>query len=279
MELLDGKALSVQLIDSVKDEAEKLKPTLAVILVGENPASLTYVKNKKKACEHAGIEYKEINLPDTISQEDLLKEVNNLNEDSDVNGFIIQMPLPDQISVPEIIRAIDPKKDVDGFHAYNLGKMFLSPDFEDLPPATPSGIVKLLDYYNIPIRGQEVVVVGHSNHVGKPIGTMMLNRNATVTTCHIYTKDLASHTKQADILIVAVGKINLITEDMVKDGVVIVDVGINRTDEGKLCGDVDFENVSKKASFITPVPGGVGPMTIAALILNTISAAKRQASN
>ena len=279
MELLDGKALSAQLIDSVKDEAEKLKPTLAVILVGENPASLTYTKNKKKACERAGIKYKEIKLPDTTTQDDLIKEIERLNEDSDVNGFIVQMPLPDQIFVPEVIRAIDPKKDVDGFHAYNLGKMFLSPDFEDLPPATPSGIIKLLDHYDIPIRGQEVVVVGHSNHVGKPISTMMLNRNATVTTCHIHTKDLAIHTKRADILIVAVGKAGLITEDMVKDGVVIVDVGINRNEEGKLCGDVDFENVSKKASFITPVPGGVGPMTVAALILNTISASKRQASN
>lgn len=276
MELLDGKSLSSELIDSVKKDAEKLKPKLAVILVGENPASLTYTKNKRKACERAGIEYDERVFPDTISQVDLLKEVEKLNNDDSVTGFIVQMPLPDHIEPPQIIRAIDPKKDVDGFHAYNLGKMFLSPEFEDLPPATPSGIVKLLDHYDIPIRGKEVVVVGHSNIVGKPISTMMLNRNATVTTCHIYTEDLASHTKRADILIVAVGKINLITADMVKDGVVVVDVGMNRTDDGKLCGDVDFENVSKKASYITPVPGGVGPMTVAALIINTISAAKRQ---
>ncbi len=276
MELLDGKSLSSELIDSVKEDAEKLKPTLAVILVGENPASLTYVKNKKKACERAGINYDERVFPDTITQEDLIKEVEKLNNDDSVTGFIVQMPLPDHIEPPLIIRAIDPKKDVDGFHAYNLGKMFLSPEFEDLPPATPSGIVKLLDHYDIPIRGKEVVIVGHSNIVGKPISTMMLNRNATVTTCHIYTKDLASHTKRADILIVAVGKANLITSDIVKDGVVVVDVGINRTDDGKLCGDVDFENVSKKASYITPVPGGVGPMTVASLILNTISAAKRQ---
>ncbi len=276
MEILDGKALSEKLIDSVKDEAKKLAPTLAVILVGENPASLTYVKNKRKACERASIEYVELHFPDSITQEELIKEIEKLNEDESINGFIVQMPLPDHIEVPLIIRAIDPKKDVDGFHAYNLGKMFLSPDFEDLPPATPSGIVKLLDHYDIPIRGKEVVVVGHSNHVGKPVSVMMLNRNATVTTCHIHTQDLASHTKRADILIVAVGKINLITADMVKDDVVVVDVGINRTDEGKLCGDVDFENVSKKASFITPVPGGIGPMTVAALILNTVNAAKRQ---
>ncbi len=279
MEILDGKALSQQLIDSAKDEAGKFSPTLAVILVGENPASLTYVRNKKSACERAGVEYRELRFPDTFTQDQLLEEIQKLNEDESVNGLIVQLPLPEAIYVPEVIRAIDPKKDVDGFHAYNLGKMFLSPEFEDLPPATPSGIIKLLDHYDIPIRGQEVVVVGHSNHVGKPVSAMLLNRNATVTTCHIHTKDLASHTKRADILIVAVGKAGLITDDMVKEGVVIVDVGINRTDEGKLCGDVDFENVSKKASFISPVPGGVGPMTVAALILNTVHAAKRQQSN
>ena len=276
MKILDGKALSEQLIDLAKDEAIQHSPTLAVILIGDNPASLSYVRNKKRACERAGVEYRELLFPITITQEKLLAEIQKLNEDSSVSGLIVQLPLPDHIYVPEIIRAIDPKKDVDGFHAYNLGKMFLSPEFEDLPPATPSGIVKLLDHYDIPIRGQEVVVVGHSNHVGKPISTMLLNRDATVTTCHIHTKDLASHTKRADILIVAVGKAGLITKDMVKEGVVIVDVGINRTEEGKLCGDVDFENVSDKASFISPVPGGVGPMTVAALILNTIHAAKRQ---
>ncbi|MFC1733910.1 bifunctional 5,10-methylenetetrahydrofolate dehydrogenase/5,10-methenyltetrahydrofolate cyclohydrolase [candidate division KSB1 bacterium] len=276
MEILDGKALSEKLIDSIKDEAKKLEPKLAVILVGENPASLTYTKNKKKACERAGIEYEERRFPDAITQKELIREIETLNEDSSVHGFIVQMPLPDHIYVPDVIRTIDPKKDVDGFHAYNIGKMFLSPDFEDLPPATPSGIVKLLDHYDIPIRGQEVVVVGHSNIVGKPISIMMLNRNATVTTCHIHTKDLSSHTRRADILIVAVGKAGLITEDMVKDGVVVVDVGMNRAEDGKLCGDVDFENISKKASHITPVPGGVGPMTVAALILNTVNATKRQ---
>ncbi|MBU0727764.1 bifunctional 5,10-methylenetetrahydrofolate dehydrogenase/5,10-methenyltetrahydrofolate cyclohydrolase, partial [Patescibacteria group bacterium] len=175
--------------------------------------------------------------------------------------------------------AVAPSKDVDGFHAYNIGKMFLSPEFEDLPPATPLGIVKLLDHYNIPIEGKDVVVVGHSNIVGKPISMMMLNRNATVTTCHIYTKDLSAHTKRADILIVAVGKEKLITADMVKDGVIVVDVGMNRNKDGKLCGDVDFENIKDKASFITPVPGGVGPMTVAALILNTVRATERQREN
>lgn len=279
MQILDGKALSEKLVDSARSEAEKLKPTLAVILVGENPASLSYVKYKHAACDKAGIQYIEKRFPDTITQEELLKEVQKLNEDKEINGFIVQLPLPDSIYVPEIIKAIDPKKDVDGFHAYNLGKMFLSPEFEDLPPATPSGIIKLLDHYDISIRGKEVVVVGHSNIVGKPISTMLLNRDATVTTCHIHTQDLASHTRRADILIVAVGKINLITADMVKEGAVVIDVGINRREDGSLCGDVDFDAVKEKASFITPVPGGVGPMTVAALILNTIRAAKRQKNN
>ncbi|MBN2096469.1 bifunctional 5,10-methylenetetrahydrofolate dehydrogenase/5,10-methenyltetrahydrofolate cyclohydrolase [Candidatus Peregrinibacteria bacterium] len=276
MKILDGKALSEELIDSAKDEATKWKPKLAVILVGENPASLVYIKNKKKACERAGIEYEERRFPDTITQDQLISEIEKINTDDGISGLIVQLPLPEHIQVPLVIRAIDPKKDVDGFHAYNLGKIFLSPDFEDLPPATPSGIIRLLDHYDIPIRGQEAVVVGHSNHVGKPVSIMLLNRNATVTTCHIHTKDLKSHTKRADILIVAVGKAGLITADMVKKGAVVVDVGINRTEDGKLCGDVDFENVSKKASFISPVPGGVGPMTVAALILNTVHAAKRQ---
>lgn len=276
MKILDGKSLSEQLVDSIKEKAEKLKPKLAVILVGENPASMAYVRNKKKACERAGIEYAEYNFPTTITQEELLAKIDELNKDNSVNGLIVQLPLPDHIYVPDVIRAVEPSKDVDGFHAYNIGKMFLSPEFEDLPPATPLGIVKLLDHYNIPIQGKEVVVVGHSNIVGKPTSMMMLNRNATVTTCHIFTKDLSAHTKRADILIVAVGKEKLITADMVKEGVIVVDVGMNRNKDGKLCGDVDFDEVSKKASYITPVPGGVGPMTVAALILNTVRATERQ---
>ncbi len=276
MAILDGKALSEQLIDSVKEKTEQLHPTLAVILVGENQASMAYVRNKRRACERAGIEYREYVYPDSITQESLLQKIEELNQDDSVNGFIVQLPLPDQICVPDVIRAIDPSKDVDGFGAYNLGKTFLSPEFEDLPPATPLGIVKLLDHYDIQVQGKEVVVVGHSNHVGKPISTMLLNRNATVTTCHIHTQDLPAHTRRADILVVAVGKEKLITADMVKEGVIVVDVGMNRNAEGKLCGDVDFEAVEKKAKFITPVPGGVGPMTVAALILNTIRATERQ---
>lgn len=276
MTILDGKALSEQILEESKAKAAALNPTLAVIMVGNNPASAAYVRNKARACDKAGVNYIEFKYEDDVTQEELIKKIEEINKDDSINGVIVQLPLPDHIEVPLIIRAIDPSKDVDGFGAYNLGKTFLSPEFEDLPPATPLGIVKLLDHYDIPLQGKEVVVVGASNIVGKPISTMLLNRNATVTTCHIYTKDLAAHTKRADILIVAVGKINLITEDMVKEDVVIVDVGINRTEEGGLCGDVDFDNVSKKASFITPVPGGVGPMTVAALILNTIRAAERQ---
>jgi len=279
MQILDGKALSEKLIDSVKEKATKLKPKLAVVMVGEDPASLVYVRNKKRACERAGIEYEELKFPTSITQDELLKEIDKLNKDDSVNGFIVQIPLPEHIYLPEVIKAIDPQKDVDGFHAYNIGKMFLGPEFEDLPPATPFGVVKLLDYYDIPIQGKEVVVVGRSNIAGKPISVMMLNRDATVTTCHRLTKDLAFHTRRADILIVAVGKPNLITADMVKEGVVVVDIGTNKKEDGKLCGDVDYPNVSKKASYITPVPGGVGPMTVAALILNTVRATERQKLN
>ena len=208
-----------------------------------------------------------------------LEEIDDINQDSTINGLIVQLPLPEHIYIPEVIRAIDPKKDVDGFHAYNIGKMFLSPEFEDLPPATPLGIVKLLDHYNIPIQGKEVVVVGHSNIVGKPISIMMLNRNATVTTCHIYTKDLPNHTKRADILIVAAGVPEYIKGDMIKPGAVVIDVGVNevgRTEDGKriLKGDVAFDEASEVASAITPVPGGVGPMTITMLMKNTVHACK-----
>ncbi len=274
--ILDGKALSAQIIESLKEKAAVLKPTLAVIMVGNNQASLSYIKNKQRACEKAGVEYKQFNFEETVDQSTLIEKIETLNKDESINGMIVQLPLPEHVYVPEIIKAIDPSKDVDGFHAYNLGKTFLSQEFEDLPPATPFGIVKMLDNYEIDVKGKEVVVVGHSNHVGKPISTMLLNRDATVTTCHVYTKDLSSHTKRADILIVAVGKEKLITEDMVKEGVVVVDVGINRNAEGRLCGDVDYKNVAKKASFISPVPGGVGPMTVAALTLNTVRAAERQ---
>ena len=276
MKLLDGKALSIQLIDSVKGEAARLNPKLCVILVGDNPASWTYVKNKRIACEHAGIAFEERRFPPSITQEELIREIESVNRDSTINGLIIQLPLPPHIYVPLVIRAIDPAKDVDGFQAYNLGKMFLSPEFEDLPPATALGVMRLLDHYGIPLQGKEVVVVGNSNIAGKPITVMMMNRNATVTNCNIFTENLTEQTRRADILIVAVGQPKMISADMVKKGATVVDVGTNRGADGKLCGDVDFEAVKKKAGAMSPVPGGVGPMTVAALILNTINATRLQ---
>lgn len=276
MIILDGRKLRDEIVEIVKEKSAILKPNITVILIGDNPASLVYVRNKKRIFEKAGIKYNQLNFPVSITHEELLAEVEKLNKDDSVNGFLLQLPVPDHIDLPKINKVIDPKKDIDGFTAYNIGKTFLDTKFEDLPPATPFGIITLLDHYNIEIKGKEVVVVGRSNIVGKPIAMMMLNRGATVTVCHSYTKNLAEHTRRADILIVAVGKENLITSDMVKDGVVVVDVGINRNNNGELCGDVDFENVSKKASYITPVPGGIGPMTIAGLLLNTIRATERQ---
>jgi methylenetetrahydrofolate dehydrogenase (NADP+)/methenyltetrahydrofolate cyclohydrolase len=276
MKLLDGKALSLELIDSAKNEAARLKPKLCVILVGENPASLTYVKNKRIACERAGIAFEERRFLTSITQARLVQEIEKVNHDPTINGLIVQLPLPETIDVPSIVRAIDPIKDVDGFHAFNLGKTMLGPDFEDLPPATALGVLRLLDHYGIVLEGKEVVVVGNSNIAGKPITVMMMNRNATVTNCNRSTHDLASVTKRADILISATGKPKLITADMVKKDAVVVDVGYSRNEAGKACGDVDFENVKKKASFITPVPGGVGPMTVAALILNTLNATRLQ---
>lgn len=254
---------------------DNIHPKLVVILVGKNPASLSYIKQKQKACVKTGINWEQFDYEESVTTDELISKIDSLNQDETVHGILVQLPLPKHINVPLVIRAIDPKKDVDGFTAYNLGKMFLSTEFEDLAPCTPLGVIKMLEYYKIPIKGQDVVVVGHSNIVGKPLSTMFLNRNATVTTCHIDTKDLASHTIKADILCVGVGKMNLIKADMVKDGAVVIDIGTNRTDDGKLHGDVDFDNVSKKASFITPVPGGAGPMTVACLMLNTIRAAKR----
>lgn len=284
--ILDGKLVSEKILQELQTSVPlfERRPCLAVIMVGEHPASMAYVRQKRKACEKIGIDYQEINLPKTISEDDLIQEVHRLNEDKAITGFIVQFPLPDHLqeAAPRIIKAINPYKDVDGFHAYNLGKMFVSKDFEMLPPATPLGIIKLLEAYSIDVEGMEVVVVGHSNIVGKPISTMLLNRNATVTTCHIHTQDLAAHTRRADLLIVAVGKPNLITADMVKDEAIVVDVGINRveapdTPKGyKLVGDVDFDALKEKTAFITPVPGGCGPMTVAALMINTIHAAERQ---
>lgn len=284
MNLIDGRKVSKEILLKLKDDVSRLigahiHPKLAVILVGQNPASLSYIRQKQKACSETGIEWEQFDYEEDVTTEQLIEKIHELNEDDDIHGILVQLPLPKNVYAPEVLKAIEPKKDVDGFTAYNLGKMFLSTEFEHLTPCTPMGVIKLLEYYKVPIKGQEVVVVGHSNIVGKPLATMLLNRDATVTVCHVHTKALAAHTKRADILCVAVGKAGLITAEMVKDGAVVIDIGVNRavgTDgKEKLIGDCDFENISKKAKLITPVPGGVGPMTVACLMENTVKAAKR----
>ncbi len=275
--LLSGREAADALLAALQPKVKALDPKLVVVQVGNDPASASYIRQKFKSCEAVGMRSEHIHLPEKTTLATLMDTVQKLNADPDVTGFIVQVPLPAHLQkhVPEIIRVIDPKKDVDGFGAYNLGKMFLSTEFEHLPPATPSGIIALLEHYRIPVAGKHVVVVGRSNTVGKPIAVMLLNRDATVTICHSRTPDLASLTRQADILIVAVGKAGLVTGSMVKEGVVIIDVGMNKTEKG-LVGDCDSASVSVKASAITPVPGGVGPMTVASLIRNCVHAKERQ---
>lgn len=280
MPILDGRLVSQEILQKLSHEVEHMKsrhihPKLAVILVGQDPASLSYIKQKQKACITTGIEWEQHDFEEDTTTSDIISLIEKLNADPLVHGILVQLPLPNHIYTPNVIKAISPMKDVDGFTAYNLGKMFLSKDFEDLAPCTPMGVIHLLNYYEIPIEGREVVVVGHSNIVGKPLSVMLLNRNATVTTCHVHTKDLAEHTRKADILCVGVGKSNLIKADMVKQGAVVIDIGVNRMENGKLQGDTDFDNIEKKAAYITPVPGGVGPMTVACLMENTVKAAKR----
>jgi methylenetetrahydrofolate dehydrogenase (NADP+)/methenyltetrahydrofolate cyclohydrolase len=276
--LLDGKALAKKMIAQAKQKVSELETSikLVVLMVGNDAASEVYVRNKEKACKEAGVISEKILLPTGTTQKEIIEKIKELNADPEVTGMIVQLPLPDHFYVPDIIRAIDPKKDVDGFHAYNLGKMFLSSEFEDLPPATPAGILRLLQEYTIDVKGMNAVVIGHSNIVGKPMSVMLLNRGATVTTCHIDTKDVGLFTRSADIIVVAVGKPNILTGDMVRDGAIIIDVGINRLEDGTLVGDVDFASVSQKAGYITPVPGGVGPVTVAQLIINTVHAKERQ---
>ncbi|MFH1284136.1 MAG: bifunctional methylenetetrahydrofolate dehydrogenase/methenyltetrahydrofolate cyclohydrolase FolD [Candidatus Peregrinibacteria bacterium] len=280
MTLLDGRKVSKEMLLKLQSEvnrlhAEHIHPKLAVILVGKDPASVSYIKQKQKACDMTGIEWEQFDYDTDVTTDELIGKIHELNEDESIHGILVQLPLPRGVYVPDVIRAIEPKKDVDGFTAYNLGKMFLSMEFEHLAPCTPRGVIRLLEHYKIPIEGREAVVVGHSNIVGKPLAMMLLNRNATVMVCHIHTKDLAAHTKNADILCVAVGKPDLIKADMVKEGATVIDIGINRLDNGELVGDVDFDEVAEKAGFITPVPGGIGPMTVACLMENTVTAAKR----
>ena len=274
--IIDGKKLAQKIRLELKTEAEKFKtrPKLAVILVGNDPASKIYVKNKNKACEEVGINYEEHVLEETTKMEDLLQLIDRLNSDDSINGILLQAPLPKHLEINRAFEEISPIKDVDGFNPINVGKLLIGEDA--FISCTPYGIIKMLEEYNIPIQGKNAVVVGRSNIVGKPLAQCLLNKNATVIICHSKTENLSDYTKNADILISAVGKADLITADMVKEGATVIDVGMNRNDNGKLCGDVDFENVKEIASYITPVPGGVGPMTITMLMNNVIKAYKMQ---
>ena len=273
-ELIDGKRISKEIKDELKAEAEKFKAegkeaTLAVILVGDDPASAVYVNNKKKACEYIGIKSLSYELPKDTTEEELLALIDKLNNDDSVNGILVQLPVPDHIDENKIIRSISPSKDVDGFHPLNVGALLIGE--KGFVSCTPAGVIQLLKRSNVDIEGKECVVVGRSNIVGKPMGVLLLRENGTVTIAHSRTKDLKSICKRADILVVAVGKPKMINAEYVKEGAVVIDVGIHRMDNGKLCGDVDFDSVEPRVSKITPVPGGVGPMTIAMLMDNCIS--------
>jgi methylenetetrahydrofolate dehydrogenase (NADP+)/methenyltetrahydrofolate cyclohydrolase len=280
MQILDGKALSSKIQDEVAREVAELRkktgrtPGLAVILVGSDPASHAYVSMKKKACDKVGFYSVTHEMPADISQDAIEKTIEMMNLNPNIDGILIQLPLPEQIDTTKLLELVAPNKDVDGFHPFNVGR--LTTGLEGFVPCTPLGVMKLLEEYKIDVKGMNACVVGASNIVGKPMASLLLNANATVDVCHIYTKDLKSHTRNADILLVGVGVINLITDDMVKEGAIVIDIGINRTEDGRLVGDVDYEKVSQKASFITPVPGGVGPMTIAMLLRNTVESAKKR---
>jgi len=278
--LIDGKQISANVKEQVRKETAELmekhgiQPALAVVIVGNDPASRVYVNNKKKACELVGFKSFEYALPEDTTQEELLELVHTLNEDKNVNGILVQLPVPKQIDDKAIIQAISPEKDVDAFHAENVGQIMIG-DYKFLP-CTPAGVMELIDSTGIEISGKKCVVIGRSNIVGKPMAMLLLHRSGTVTICHSRTVDLPSITREADILVAAVGKANFVTGDMVKEGAVVIDVGMNRLENGKLCGDVNFAEVEPKASYITPVPGGVGPMTIAMLMKNTLTATKLQ---
>lgn len=276
--LIDGKAISAQIREELSDKIKTMdiKPGLAVVIVGEDQASKVYVRNKHKACEEVGIYSKVCELHEKTTQEQLLALIDELNADSAIHGILVQLPLPRHISADAVIERIRPDKDVDAFHAVNVGHIVLGDPL--FLPCTPAGCMELLSRSGIDVAGKECVVVGRSNIVGKPMAMLLLHANATVTICHSRTADLAGVTRRADILVSAVGKAGFINADMVKDGAVVIDVGINRNSEGKLCGDVAFDEVAEKASYITPVPGGVGPMTITMLLRNTITAAENFAA-
>ena len=272
--IIDGKKVSEDLREDLKVQTEKfveetgIQPHLVVVIVGNNPASMTYVRNKKRSCEAVGFKSTVIELADTITEADLLAQIDVLNQDDSVHGILVQLPLPKHINEDHIISAIDVKKDVDGFHPYQVG--CLASGLDSLKPCTPAGVIGLLKAYDIEIEGRHAVIIGRSHIVGKPLVQLLLEENATVTVCHSRTQNLSMLTQMADILIVAIGRPHFVTADMVKEGAVVVDVGINRLETGKLVGDVDFDTVEPKASYITPVPGGVGPMTITMLLFNTL---------
>lgn len=277
-ELIKGLEIAKKKRGELKEQTAQLKeqgvtPGLAVILVGEDPASHSYVKGKQKGCEEVGIYSELIKLDATITEERLLQEIDRLNEDDNIHGILVQLPLPKHINEDAVIERISPEKDVDGFHPISVGKMMIGQD--TFLPCTPHGIIEMVKEKNIDMRGKHVVVIGRSNIVGKPVGQLFLNEDATVTYCHSKTANLKEITKQADILVAAVGRAKMVTADYVKDGAVVIDVGVNRLDTGKLCGDVDFDEVQNIASYITPVPGGVGPMTITMLLHNTVLSAER----
>lgn len=280
--IIDGKKISSEVKEEVKVKVAALKEKgvsvgLAVVLVGEDPASKVYVNNKKKACEALGINSFEYLLSENTTQEELLELVEKLNGDDSVDGILVQLPLPRHLDEKAVIAAISPSKDVDAFHAVNVGKIMIG-DYT-FAPCTPSGIIELIERSGISLEGKNCVVIGRSNIVGKPMSMLLLHKNATVTICHSRTKNLSEVVRGADVVVAAVGKAKFVTADMVKEGAVVIDVGINRMDNGKLCGDVDFDAVAPKCSYITPVPGGVGPMTIAVLMQNTLKAAEAKLKN
>lgn len=279
--IIDGKSISQEIREEIKLEAEEFyvnhgkRAGLAVVIVGEDPASQVYVRNKKKACGDVGMYSEVYELPKETTEQELIELIKTLNVNDKINGILVQLPLPKHIDEEKIILSIDPMKDVDAFHPENVGRIMIGN--HHFLPCTPAGVMELIHRSNIEVAGKKCVVIGRSNIVGKPMAMLLLHANGTVSICHSKTKDLASITKEADILVASIGKANFVTADMVKEGAVVIDVGINRLPDGKLCGDVDFEGVAAKASYITPVPGGVGPMTITMLLKNTLTAAKLQA--
>jgi len=280
MQLIDGKALANKIHTQIASKVSKLKeekniiPGLAVILVGDNPASHAYVKMKAKACKEVGFYSIVHEMPSTITQEEILATINMMNQNPHIDGILVQLPLPKHIDTNQILEIINPRKDVDGFHPYNVGRLVSGLD--SFVACTPLGVMKMFEEYDIDLKGKDVCVVGASNIVGKPMANLLINANATVTVTHIFTKDLASHTRKADIVIVGTGVPKLIKKDMVKDGAIVIDIGINKLEDGSIVGDVDFAEVAPLCSYITPVPGGVGPMTIAMLLSNTLDAATQR---